>query len=355
MSERLGTLNHSKRIYVVHPYTLDRLNVLHEWLEAGAEYWRLVGQIKASEALETQWRAVVNPHTEHIVIDETDRADDCALAQFLRVRLAEHPEQRFLLLGRVIPMCILQSELAESVQVFPHDPSELMVDYSQVLPNYGKGQHLLEVYALNGGQVVLNGTTIRSWDGVLPRLLFYFLVDRGIATRDDIFHNFWRDVDIPEATNVFHVTKRKLNEMLGIELMIYDGGFYRFSPNIELRYDVLAFMNKVQEGDLADDDTQASASLETALRLYRGDFLNAYELEWIRQRRYELRQSYCEALGHLGRVRERQERLTEAIGYYLQGLRLGDKESNLRRVMSLYERLGDEQGAKNVQKMYALS
>ena len=38
-----------------------------------------------------------------------------------------------------------------------------------------------------------------------------------MATRDDIFNTFWPSLSIKEATNVFHVTKRKVNEILGFE------------------------------------------------------------------------------------------------------------------------------------------
>lgn len=53
----------------------------------------------------------------------------------------------------------------------------------------GRGQ--LEVFALSGGHVYMNGRPITSWEGSLPRHLFYFFVDHPMITRDEIFSVFW--------------------------------------------------------------------------------------------------------------------------------------------------------------------
>ena len=39
-----------------------------------------------------------------------------------------------------------------------------------------------------------------------------------MVTRDEIFETFWPGLPTKEATNVFHVTKRKISERLGYEL-----------------------------------------------------------------------------------------------------------------------------------------
>ncbi len=354
MPNSFERLDKTKRIYILHPYLAERLDVLHDWIVKGAHYWRLKGTKLTQADLESQWQTAGDDTAQWLIIDEVDRADDCALACFLSLRVAQQAETRFLLMGRTVPMCVVRGELAAWTQVFPHEPEQLMLDYSQELPRHTQGRHLLEVYALNGGQVVLDGATIETWDGLLPRLLFYFLVDRGIATRDSIFDNFWQDAATPEATNVFHVTKRKINEMLGIELVVYDGGFYRFSPDIDLNYDVLSFMQNAQVGDLAEDDAQAEVALEAALRIYRGDFLSGYKAQWIESRRYELGQSYCEALSRLAELRERQGKLKDAVGLYLRSMRFDNADNGIwRRVVGLYERLGDERGAEAVQRAFA--
>ena len=70
----------------------------------------------------------------------------------------------------------------------------------------------LEIYAFGRGHAISNGREIRSWDGALPRNLFFYFIDNPLVTRDQIFEIFWSKLSIKDATNVFHVTKRKITE-----------------------------------------------------------------------------------------------------------------------------------------------
>src|SRR5204863_8076031 len=143
------------------------------------------------------------------------------------------------------------------------------------------------VYGLGPGQALINGKRIDQWDGLLPRSLFFYFVDRGMITRDEIFQTFWPTLSIREATNVFHVTKRKISEILGFDLTVYWSGFYRISPDIDLHYDVIKFAENVQNSVIADDD-EASPLLQHAIYLYRGLFLSTIEMPWSIARRNEL-------------------------------------------------------------------
>lgn len=98
------------------------------------------------------------------------------------------------------------------------------IDSAQMLPDYHQaknGRTILEVFGQGHGTVKINGCTVHTWDGVLPKNLFFYFIDRGITTRDAIFQSFWPKLPIKEATNVFHVTKRKISEIIGFDLTIY--------------------------------------------------------------------------------------------------------------------------------------
>src|SRR6185295_16856224 len=105
----------------------------------------------------------------------------------------------------------------------------------------------IEVYAFGSGVVRVNGLPVDTWDGPLPRNLFYYFVDHPMVTRDEIFETFWPDLNTKEATNVFHVTKRKISERLGFDLTTYAGGFYYHSTKINLQYDVAVFDALIEE------------------------------------------------------------------------------------------------------------
>ncbi len=76
----------------------------------------------------------------------------------------------------------------------------------------------LEIYSLGRGYAFVNGREITNWDGALPRNLFFYFVDHALVTRDEIFATFWPNLSVKEATNVFHVTKRKISERISMQI-----------------------------------------------------------------------------------------------------------------------------------------
>ena len=202
----------------------------------------------------------------------------------------------------------------------------------------------LEVYALSGGHVYANGRPVKSWDGSLPRHLFYFFVDHPMVTRDQIFEVFWPKMSVKEATNVFHVTKRKISERLGFELTQYSGGFYIPSPKIQVHYDAHIFENAVREA--MENEESAPANWALAVQTYRAHFLPAIQLPWVQERRDELQNMYAQALIGLGRYHRRQGELELAQGYLLRALReKPDWEDVHRDVMNIYREQGRREDA----------
>lgn len=197
----------------------------------------------------------------------------------------------------------------------------------------------LEVLALSGGHVYANGRPVKSWDGSLPRHLFYFFVDHPMVTRDQIFEIFWPKMSVKEATNVFHVTKRKISERLGFELTQYASGFYLPSPKLEVHYDARIFENAVREA--VENEETAPGNWALAVQTYRAHFLPAIQMPWVQQRRDELQNMYAQALIGLGRYHRRQGEPELAQGYLLRALReKPDWEDVHRDVMNIYREQG---------------
>jgi len=336
MSDWIARLDISKRIHVLHPYSSARIHLIREALHRNALYWRLEGHNLDSAALMAQWEEVSSTHHLQgwILIDEADRADDESLSDWLERALP--PQAQLLIITRRIPASIYAPAWRSRCEIFPHDPVRLLNDFTR----YNGDRHLLEVRTLGKGQALLNGRVIDNWEGVLPRLLFFYFVDKGITTRSDIFNVFWPDFSVKEATNVFHVTKRKLHEIIGIDLTIYDRGFYRLAPHIDLSYDVLSFSRLIQESEIVGD-TAAESLISDALSLYRGEFLGLFDTPWINRRRHEIIMAYVDALVRLAVVRQRLGQSTSAINLYLRAWSLGIQESEL---LELAAALAQEQG-----------
>lgn len=197
----------------------------------------------------------------------------------------------------------------------------------------------LEVFALSGGHVYADGRPVTSWDGSLPRHLFYFFVDHLMVTRDEIFEVFWPKMSVKEATNVFHVTKRKISERLSFELTNYASGFYIPSPRVQVHYDVRVFETAVH--DAIENEDSAPANWALAVQTYRSHFLPAINTPWVQARRDELQNKYAQALIGLGRYYRREGQLDMAQGYLLRALReKPDWEDVHRDVMAIYAAQG---------------
>jgi hypothetical protein len=135
----------------------------------------------------------------------------------------------------------------------------------------------LEVYALGRGHALVNGAQITNWDGALPRNLFFYFLDRPLVTRDEIFETFWPELSVKEATNVFHVTKRKISERISMkvntpgsyELTQYNGGFYLPSEKIVRHYDVADFQEAIERALVARDEREEETLLRRAINSYK--------------------------------------------------------------------------------------
>lgn len=207
----------------------------------------------------------------------------------------------------------------------------------------------LEVYAFGSGQAFVNGRPIEQWDGLLPRLLFYYFVDMSRVTRSDIFAQFWSTISRKEATNVFHVTKRKITEcisdcVLGMEnyeLTQYESGFYVPSQKLIRHYDVAEFEDAILQAKNATDDEAAATALTHATALYRFPFLKDYDHPWIIERREALRLMYADALIDLGRWHQQREEYATALGYYIHALgEMPQREDVYRDAMRMYWKMG---------------
>ncbi len=285
-----------------------------------------------------------------LIIDAFDLANDSVNGWVGALAKSLPTGSQIIIAGRQLPLSLMQNKSVQNrIQLFPLDPERMLLDYT----HQPTDRALLEVYGLGLGQALINGKRIDRWDGVLPRSLFFFFVDRGMVTRDEIFQTFWPSLSIREATNVFHVTKRKISEILDFDLTVYWSGFYRISPEIDLHYDVVKFAEHVQNSAVADE-ASATELLKQAIDLYQGVFLSTLEMNWAASRRHELDLTYAEALSGLGRLRQRQGKVQEALGLYLRASATQPHREDLARgIMSLFCDLGQTDRALEVYERLA--
>lgn len=346
LTRQLNDLQSDARIVFVHPNYHAQHLFLSPLLQS-AVYVRFRGHQLSESQLDAQIDAEVQrqtgsaqlaPETPYLVLDEVDRGTTEALIRLLRRLPSELPRTRILALSRILLADALEDAQIRSQAAFiPDDPKQMLWDYA-----HRDGEFLLEVRAFGEGRVQVNGRSVATWDGALPRALFFYLIDRGMVTRAEIFQTFWPNLSTREATNVFHVTKRKISEVLDTELTVYGSSFYHISPRIQLSYDVSLFNQLVQE---SEDDASGDL-LRQALRLFHGDYLTSLKADWVLARRDALQQAACDALVALGRTCESAGKRAEALAYYLRASSLRpEREDSTYAVMRLYAELSMPQDA----------
>lgn len=206
----------------------------------------------------------------------------------------------------------------------------------------------LEVLAFGTGQSYINGKELQQWDGSLPRQLFFFLVDTPLVTRDKIFSVFWPRLETKEATNVFHVTKRKIGERLTTtvgdgseyELTAYSAGFYSPSKNIIRSYDVAEFEQSIQQAENSDDEQEQFQAYQRAVYLYKGDFLTTVEHPWAKERRAKLKEMFINALISMGRLHKKHNEHENALNALNRVVRIAPHREDVHRdIMQIYVKL----------------
>ncbi|PJF22603.1 MAG: hypothetical protein CUN56_05135 [Phototrophicales bacterium] len=217
----------------------------------------------------------------------------------------------------------------------------------------------IEVYGFGRGHAVVNGEEIENWDGALPRNLFFYFIDNPLVTRDDIFATFWPNLSVKEATNVFHVTKRKISERISAkvgdgenyELTLYSSGFYMPSDKVVRHYDVDDFQDAVERATISHDPNERKILYRRAIDLYKAPFLETIDMPWVEARRHHLKQLYAQALTGMARLMQQEGKQEEALGFFIRAVKeTPEREDIHREIMRLYAEMGMVEDAKKQYK-----
>ena len=280
--------------------------------------------------------------------DRTDSADDLqAFVEQVILRLPKHC--LMVVNSRTLPRLPWVSLIAQRKAVILQDEQLVADDF------YGmrdQGEIKLEVSGLGPGYVKLNDELIASWEGHLPRLLFFFALDRPVVTRSEICEAFWPDLDNDQAVNVFHVTKRRLHKALEFDVLVHEDGYYRVNPQVSIVYDITRFVGLLVRGRFGLEG-DPHAIWQEAIDLYQGPFLQGHNDKWIVQRRQDYLTGYLEALSEMAKIRLAEGRQEHALGLLLRAVSENDRYEPIhRQIMQLYADLGRRsEAAAHFQKL----
>jgi DNA-binding SARP family transcriptional activator/TolB-like protein/Tfp pilus assembly protein PilF len=160
--------------------------------------------------------------------------------------------------------------------------------------------------------------------------------------RDTVVGLLWPELDQEKARAALRQAVFHLRRSLGEGVILSHGDAELGINPAQLGCDAVQFRQALE-----------TQHWERALELYRGDFLEGFHLaevpqfeRWMEDRRRRLRQEAVEAAGHLAEAAERRGDLEEAKRWGQRALEIAwDDETAIRRIVTLFDRLGDRPGA----------
>ncbi|QPC81440.1 hypothetical protein G4Y79_17310 [Phototrophicus methaneseepsis] len=340
----MGEIDPGCRIVAIDPYFTHARLLLNNFLDIGEDVIYLDCSVldELGTSLSSAIQEFYNGHLpdlqsiRFILLDHIDSVVQSDLVHFLKAGLQElNTLGRFVLFGRRLPYDVLHDANLEPI-------AQILPSVNHVRHNeLSASRHQIIVHAFNGGRVLVDGRSVEDWGGALPYNLFFYLVDKGMVKRQDIFDTFWPGFTNKEATNVFHVTKRKVRKILyDVDIYKYNNGFYRISPDVDVYYDVMHFTQLVQDANVAEGDRKI-ALLEQAVQLVHNRFLHTADEAWIVERRQQLEYALSDLLIDLADSKRKAGQLNAALGLCARALSMNDaREDVIMRIMELYLEIG---------------
>ena len=186
-----------------------------------------------------------------------------------------------------------------------------------------------------------------DWTYAKPRELLYYLLSYPERTKEQIGVDLWPDASKAQLRTALHSALHRLRRALGgRERVLVEGDNYAFNRSLSYWYDVEVFERHLAEAERLKSHALAQATyhLQTAIALYRGDFLEhgAGGAEWVFLKRERLRQGLLQALLSLGHILFTQHRYDQAVEVYRRAVAEDSYlEAAHRELMRCYARQGE--------------
>jgi DNA-binding SARP family transcriptional activator len=142
------------------------------------------------------------------------------------------------------------------------------------------------------------------------------------AAKDAIIDAFWGETEIDVIEKNFHPTVSHIrkalnsNQLLKQNFLLYRDGDYQLNPQFSYRIDVEEFDRLLSEGENARRGREFERSVEayeSALALYRGEFMQGSYEPWVEEQRTYYREQYLRLLESLAAVAQKNEDWTRSM------------------------------------------
>ena len=163
-----------------------------------------------------------------------------------------------------------------------------------------------------------------AWPTRRARDILCFIVSRRHhrASKDTIIDTFWGETDFDVVEKNFHPTVSHIrkalnsNQPLKQNFLLYRDGDYQLNSEFSYRIDIEQFDQLVSEGENARRARQVEqciSAYESALTLYRGEFMQGSYEPWVEEQRTYYREQYLRLLEALAAVAQTSEDWPKAM------------------------------------------
>jgi DNA-binding SARP family transcriptional activator len=180
--------------------------------------------------------------------------------------------------------------------------------------------HRVAVHMLGEFHITIDDQPMQKMNSRRNRnLLAYLIVNRAQPMlRDVLMDAFWPDAGEKAARNSLNVAlfnlRRAFTAVHNVDIVLFENGAYQINPSLVLWVDADEFMRAIEAGQKAEAE-ESIASFESAIALYRGDFMAEAPYEdWAAQTREWLRLMYLDALDRLSRIYLERGQYAACIG-----------------------------------------
>lgn len=172
---------------------------------------------------------------------------------------------------------------------------------------------------------VLSGAEEIKFRTAKAEMLLAFLIDHGgnYVSRNKIIDSLWEDFDGDRAVTHFNTTLHNVKKALvqyGVQMSIqYDKGNYRLETD-GFDCDYLKFLDFSKKTVFVSKETIKSC--EETVRLYEGEYLSGWELDWVANRRLMLEEQITKLFLEIANFYKGESRYEEEINWLKRGLRI---------------------------------
>ena len=183
-----------------------------------------------------------------------------------------------------------------------------------------------------------------AWRSADARELFFYLLLKGAATREQLGLVLWEDSSSEQLRGRFHAILHRARNAVGTNTIRFEDERYFINPDVDIWCDAIDFGALIQKARLSSSLRPYTEDLwRRAVDLYEGELLASFGALWIVQSREAFREMYLEALLSLGMCIRARGSFQEALTVFRQAVEADPyREESYRELMTCYAALGEQ-------------